>query len=172
MGHELGRQLRSGCGVLRKVGEGAPVPCSLSPTWAAPHSSVFFPTPPPHFLHSRHSCHLAQHTPASNSLNCSFHRTDTLRTTFPHQLQALHKYHLPGRPTLPTLLQIVNPRPRTETKCHSPLGVSLATMGSRCQLILVPNTLFLVPREIWRLKINTLALMGTLLILGSGCTSF
>ena len=41
-------------------------------------------------------------------------------------------------------------------------------MGSRCQLILAPDTLFLVPREIWGLKIKTLALMDTLLIQGLG----
>jgi len=41
-------------------------------------------------------------------------------------------------------------------------------MGSRCQLILAPDTLFLVPQEIWGLKIKTLALMDTLLIQGLG----
>lgn len=85
MGHEMDKQLRSGCGILRKEGESAPVHCTLSPTQAAAYPSVFCFFPPSCLPHSRHTCHLAQHTPASNSLKCSFHPSgiafpDTLRT--------------------------------------------------------------------------------------------
>lgn len=70
MGHEMDKQLRSGCGILRKEGKCS---CPLHPQ---PHTGCrlllglcFFP--PSCLSHSRHTCHLAQNTPASNSLNCS-----------------------------------------------------------------------------------------------------